>query len=82
MKADLGDQIEEAIAADDASLESAEGYGTYTVEGDTITFNVDGYDTGSVGTIENGNIIFDVEVDEDLFGSGNIELVFEPVAAG
>ncbi len=82
MKADLGDQIEEAIAADESSLETAEGYGTYTVEGDTITFNVDGYDTGSVGKIENGNIIFDVEVDEDLFGSGNIELVFEPVAAG
>lgn len=80
MKDDLADQIAESVADDDIGNISKSG--TYTVEGSTITFDIEDYAESSVGTIENGNIIFGVEVDDSIFGTDTIDLVFEPVAVG
>ena len=79
LKADLGDQIEESMT--DNSIDNVEVTGTYTVEGNQITLDSD--EDGSLSTtmtIENGNIVADVDMSDS--GIGSIQLVFEPVSVG
>ena len=82
MKTDLGDQIAESISAED--LESVDITGTYTVEGNEITLIADDPDDGTIptsGTIEDGNIVIEIEVnDNDIIEEDSIDLVFVPVA--
>jgi|GEM_PF-3177311 len=82
MKADLGEQIAESISADD--LDDSAVSGTYTVDGNKLTMTAENeYGTAlpTAGTFEDGNIIIDVDVnDNEVLGSDSIELVFEPVA--
>ena len=82
MKTDLGDQIAESISAED--LESVDITGTYTVEGNEITLIADDPEDGTIptsGTIEDGNIVIEIEVnDNDIIEEDSIDLVFVPVA--
>ena len=77
MKQDLCDQIADSIAED--SLEDVKETGTYTVEGDEITLNVDSdaYAVPSVGTIVDGNIVMNIQTDNDTLGEDSFDLVFE-----
>ena len=75
LKADLGDQIEEAITSE--LIEDYEQTGTYEVEGNTITMYVDGMES-TQGTIEGGCIVMSVDGSE--LGTDEIDLVFEPVS--
>ena len=82
MKSDLGEQITESISADD--LDDSTVTGTYTVDGNELVMTAENeYGTAlpTSGTIENGNIIIEVDVnDDEVLGSDSIELVFEPAA--
>lgn len=82
LKSDLGDQIAESISTDD--LEDTEVTGTYTVDGNEIVMTAENeYGTAipTNGTIEDGNIVINIEVDDnEVLGSDPIDLVFEPVA--
>ena len=82
MKQDLVDQFAVSIAED--SLEEMYETGTYTVEGNEITLDLDSgdYAVPSVGTIENGNIIINIETDNATLGTDSFDLVFEPVSVG
>ena len=82
MKSDLGEQIAESISADD--LDDSTVTGTYTVDGNELVMTAENeYGTAlpTSGTIEDGNIIIEVDVnDDEVLGSDSIELVFEPAA--
>lgn len=82
LKSDLGDQIAESISTDD--LEDTEVTGTYTVDGNEIVMTAENeYGTAipTNGTIEDGNIVINIEVDDnEVLGSDPIDLVFESVA--
>jgi hypothetical protein len=82
MKSDLGEQITESISADD--LDDSTVTGTYTVDGNELVMAAENeYGTAlpTSGTVEDGNIIIEVDVnDDDVLGSDSIELVFEPAA--
>jgi hypothetical protein len=82
MKSDLGEQISESISADD--LDDSAVTGTYTVDGNELVMTAENeYGTAlpTSGTIEDGNIIIEVDVnDNEVLGSDSIELVFEPAA--
>ena len=77
MKQDLCDQIAESVAED--SIDDISESGTYTVDGNEITLEVDSdaYAVPSVGTIEDGNIIMNVQTDNETLGSDSFDLVFE-----
>ena len=81
LKDDLSGQIEDSLA--DETVDDIDVTGTYTVEGNQITMTSD--ESGSVPTtmtIENGNIVADVDMSDSSMGLDTITLVFEPVAVG